>query len=155
MTPLSRQRGATTVEVAIVGLVAMITLFGVLEVGRLLFVFNALEEATRRGARVAQVCQVNDPRIAEIAAFSNGGSSTIVGGLTPGNIRVEYLDPDGQALNDPMGSYAFINFVRVSITGYTHQFLVPLVARSFNTPAFPTTLYAESLGVSREGFSPC
>jgi hypothetical protein len=70
-------------------------------------------------------------------------------------VRVEYLDPDGQVLNDPMGSYAFISHVRVSITGYTHQFLVPLVGRSFNTPAFPTTLFAESLGVYREGFSPC
>jgi hypothetical protein len=155
VTLRARQLGATTVEIAVVGLVAMVTLFGVLEVGRLLFVYNALEEATRRGARVAQVCEVNDPRIAEIAAFSNGGLSRIVGGLTPGHVLVEYLDGDGQVLNNPMGSYAFISHVRVSIAGYTHLFLVPLVGRSIDMPNFPTTLFAESLGVYREGFSPC
>jgi Flp pilus assembly protein TadG len=151
------QRGVTTVEFAIVGLLAMITLFGVLEIARAFFVYNALEEATRRGARVAAVCQVNDPAISEITIFNSSGGSTsaIVSGLTTGNVVVEYLDQTGNILVDPMGSYGLIRYVRVSIAGFTHQLLIPLFASSFTTPSFATTLPAESLGVWPGGFSPC
>ena len=75
---LRKHKGLATVEAAIVGLVAMITLFGVIEVARVFFVMNALEEATRRGARVAAVCQLNDPAIAEVTVFnpSGGGANS-------------------------------------------------------------------------------
>lgn len=148
------QQGITTVESAIVMLLALISLFGVLEIGRVFFVFNALEEATRRGARVATVCQVNDPAIAQIASF-NASGSPIVGGLTPANIAVDYLDASGNVLGDPMGSYGLIAYVRVRIVNFTHQLLIPLFVSSFVTPAFPTTVPAESLGVWPGGYSPC
>ena len=152
----ARQRGITTVEVAIVGLLAMVTLFGVLEIGRVFFVLNALQEATRRGARVAAVCQVNDPAIQQITIFGAGGAtSNIVGGLTTDNAVVEYLDPAGNVLADPMGSYGLITYVRVRITAFTHQLLIPLFMTSFAMPDFQTTLPAESLGVWPGGFSPC
>jgi Flp pilus assembly protein TadG len=151
---LERQRGVTTVEMAIVALLAFTTLFGVLEVARVFFVFNALEEATRRGARVAAVCQVNDPAIGQIASFT-ASSTGLVGGLTPANIAVQYLDGSGNVLADPVGSYGVISYVRVSIVGYTHQLLIPLFVRSFAVPAFPATLPAESLGVWPGGYSPC
>ena len=66
---MRRQHGTTTVEVAIIGVVVMVVLFGVIEIARVFFVFNALNEATRRGARVAAVCQLNDPAIAEILSL--------------------------------------------------------------------------------------
>ena len=50
----SKQTGLAAVETALVGAVVMMVLFGVFEVARLFFVANALEEATRRGARVAE-----------------------------------------------------------------------------------------------------
>ena len=46
-----RQSGLTTVEFAIIGSLAFILVFGVIEIARALFVLNALTEATRRGAR--------------------------------------------------------------------------------------------------------
>ena len=149
-----RQQGVTTVETAIVMLLGLTTLFGVIEVGRVFFVFNALEEATRRGARVAAVCQVNDPAIGQIASFTASGTP-IVGGLTPANIAVDYLDASGNLLPDPIGSFGLINYVRVRIVNLTHQFLVPLFVSSFTTPAFAATLPAESLGVWPGGFSSC
>ena len=89
---IRRQRGVTSVEFAIIGLLVMIVLFAVLETGRLLFVFNALEEATRRGARVAAVCQVNDSAIAEITVFNPSG-----GGADSGRTGRERSHPGHQS----------------------------------------------------------
>ena len=154
MSVRGRQRGITTVEFALIGLIALVTLFAVVEVARVFFVFNALEEATRRGARVAAVCQVNDPAIAQIASFTASGTG-VVGGLSPANIAVDYLDSAGNLLGNPMGAYGAINYVRVRIVNYTHQLLIPLFVLSIPVPAFPATVPRESLGVWPGGFSPC
>jgi len=153
-----RQQGVTTVEVAIVGLFAMITLFSVMEIARVFFVFNALNEATRRGARVAAVCQLNDTAIAEITVFNpsgGGAASSLLPGLTTANVEVRYLDQGGNVLGNPLGSFGLIQFVRVSIINFSHQLIIPLFARTFTTPSFATTIPAESLGVWPGGFSPC
>jgi hypothetical protein len=49
-------RGATTIEFALVLLVFLMFLLGVTDVGRMLFAWNAANEATRLGARYAVVC---------------------------------------------------------------------------------------------------
>lgn len=152
------QHGLAIVEFAIVATVTFVVLIGVIEVGRVFFVFNALEEATRRGARVAAVCQVNDPAIANITVFSSAlspGSSTLVGGLTSGNVVVEYLSNVGAAIADPIARYGEIAFVRVRIANYQHRLLIPIVARTFTVPPFTTTLPRESLGVYSTGISRC
>jgi Flp pilus assembly protein TadG len=149
-----RQQGVTTIEFAIVGLLALTVLFAVIEIARAFFVYNALEEATRRGARVAAVCQLDDPAIAQIASFTASGSG-LVGGLAPANIAVEYLDASGNVLADPMASYGLIAYVRVSIVNFSHQLLIPMFISSFTTPSFSTTVPAESLGVWPGGYSPC
>jgi Flp pilus assembly protein TadG len=154
----SKQVGVTTVEVAIVGMLAMMVLFAVFEVARAYFVINALEEATRRGARVAAVCQVNDPAIAEITIFNasgGGGASPLLHDLTTANVNVEYIDDAGAVVTDPMSSYFDISFVRVGIANYQHQLIIPMFIHTINMPAFATTLPRESLGVSREGFTTC
>ncbi len=153
-----RQSGIAIVEFAIVGAMTFVVLIGVIEVGRVFFVLNALEEATRRGARVAAVCEVNDPAIADITVFSSAlspGNSTLVGGLTSGNVVVEYLTSTGAAIADPMADYGDIAFVRVRIVNYQHQLLIPIVARTFTVPPFATTLPRESLGVYPTGTSTC
>lgn len=150
----SRQKGVTTVEAAIVAMLALVTLFAVLEFGRVFYVLNALEEATRRGARVAAVCQVNDPAIGQIASFTASGTP-IVGGLSPANIQVSYLDMNGNLLPTPMSTFGAIAYVRVRIVNYTHQLLIPLYVTSFTVPPFTAVLPAESLGVWPGGFSPC
>lgn len=153
-----RQRGITTVEFAIIGGIAMVALFAVFEIGRVFFVFNALEEASRRGARMAAVCQLNDAAIAEVAVFnpSGGGSaSSLIPGLTTANIEVRYLDGGGAVIADPVGNYDQITYVRVRIAGFQHQLLIPLFVRTFTMPNFSTVLPRESLGVSPDGVTPC
>jgi hypothetical protein len=149
-------QGLTTVEFAIVGLLALVALIAVLEVGRALFVFNALDESTRRGARMAVVCAPGDPAIVQTALFATGGgASPLVNGLSADHIAVEYLTTTGSVIADPAANYGAIRYVRVRIDDYEHQLLIPLFMTRFTTPEFPTTLPRESLGVSREGTYSC
>ena len=124
----SRQKGLTTVEFSIIGLVAMVVLFALIEFSRLVFTVNALSEATRRG----------------------GSNSPIVGGLTTANVAVDYLNQTGA----PTGAFGEIRFVRVRITGFQHTLLIPLFGLTFALPEYPSTLPRESLGVPRVGAGP-
>jgi len=154
----SRQLGTTTVEFAVVGLIFFIVLFGVFEVARAFYVFNALDESTRRGARMAAVCQIDDPAIAEVAVFNESGggpASPLIPGLTSANIEVNYLDVDGTALGDPAAQFAQIEYVQVAIVDFQHQLIIPANFLTIDSPDFRTTLPRESLGVSRDGFTPC
>lgn len=142
---MKRQRGTTTVEFAIVGAVALTVLFGVIEVGRALFVWNTLAEATRRGARLAVVCPMNHPAIKRVTILSKPegpDTSPVVPGLSTANVAVAYLQDDGSAA----ASYSQTKYVRVSITGYEYTLFIPLVTPKITAPPFSTTLPAESLG---------
>ncbi len=81
---LTRQRGLTTVEFAICGTVFLIFLFGVIETGRMLFTWNALDEMTRRAARLAAVCPIGSlANVRATAAFSG----TLIHGSGAGRYR--------------------------------------------------------------------
>lgn len=142
----ARQAGVTTVEFTIIGFVLFLTIFALIETGRLLWVWESLTEATRRGARVATVCPVDHPAIANVAVFNNpssSGASAILHGLTTGNVAVSYLNNSGAAETN----WCDIEYVRVEITGYVHNFVVPMVGTFLNAPDFETTLPIESLGL--------
>ncbi len=154
----TRQRGLAVVEFSLVATTALVAVIGLIEIGRVFFTLNALEEATRRGARVAAVCAVNDAQIANIAIFSTSGTpgvSSLVGGLTPSNVVVEYLNDNGTVLADPIANYGNIAYVRVRIANLQHRLLIPIFFRTFTLPAFATTLPRESLGVYPTGVSTC
>ena len=159
MNSRRQQAGVTTVEFAIIGALTFMVLFAVIEVGRTVFVLNALNEATRRAARMATVCPINDPAIREVALFNapgGGDVSLIVNGLAPGNVAVEYLNPNGNVIADPVGNFGQIHFVRTRIVNFQHQMLIPFIDAIFTTPEFGTTLRRESLGVPRQGaIEPC
>ena len=150
---IKRQAGTTSVEFAIVGMVMMVCLLGVIEVSRLLFVINALGESTRRGARLAAVCPVGDAAIAQMAVFNSTGgtNSPVVNGLSTANIQLEYLNVAGAPITVDLSvaeNYATINYVRVQIVNYVHQWIFP-GALTFTMPPQPSTLPRESLGVPR------
>jgi Flp pilus assembly protein TadG len=153
-----RQRGVTTVEFAIIGAVMMTVLFGVIEVGRAMFMLNALAEATRRSARMAAVCPINDPAIAAVGLFNRPGQTgnRIVANLSAANFAIEYLDDSGAVVTDPVGNFAQIEFVRTRIVNFQHQMLIPFATYLVTPPDFATTLRRESLGVPRDGvIQPC
>ncbi len=151
-----RQTGLSTVEFALVALVLFMMTFAVIEFGRGFFVASALDEATRRGARMAVVCPINDPAIFQAAAFNN----TLIPDLDASDISVEYLDRDGGLVGNPADPTGFrmIRYVRVRVVGYQHQMLIPLVTAlaPFFMPEFATVLPRESLGIPRTGvITPC
>jgi hypothetical protein len=159
MSDRRRQRGITTVELAIVGGITLVLLFAVIEIGRAVFVLNTLGEVTRRSARMAAVCTIGDPAIHEVGLFNapgEGTGSSIIGNLTPANIALEYLDRNGGVIADPVGNFGQIHFVRTRIVNFQHEMLIPFADYIITTPDFSTTLRRESLGVPREGsVEPC
>jgi hypothetical protein len=131
-------------------------IFAVIEVGRAFFVASALDEATRRGARMAAVCPVGDPAIFQAAAFDN----SLVPDLDASDIVVEYLDDAGAAVGSPGTAAGFrqIRYVRVRVVGYQHQLFIPfaIALTPFFMPEFAASLPRESLGVPRAGATtPC
>ncbi len=152
----NRQHGLSTVEFALVAGVLFILIFAVIEVGRAFFVASALDEATRRGARMAVVCPINDPAIFQAAAFNNA----VIPGLDAGDISVEYLDGSGGIVGTPADPAGFrlIRYVRVRVVGYQHQMFIPFATAltPFFMPQFVTVLPRESLGIPRTGaITPC
>ena len=152
----NRQHGLSTVEFALVAGVLFILIFGVIEVGRAFFVASALDEASRRGARMAAVCPVNDPAIAQAAAFNNA----MIPDLDAGDVVVEYLDVAGGNVGAPgtAAGFRLIRYVRVRIVGYQHQMFIPFLVAlpPFFMPEFAAVLPRESLGIPRTGvITPC
>lgn len=133
------QQGAAAVEFAVVAAVFFTLLIGIAEMGRLLWTWNAAAEATRRGARLAVVCSMNDPDI-------KTHMREMLPALGNANISIDYLDPP----NAPNTcTTATCKEVSVSLTGYTHQTIIPFVPLSVPLPAFQTTLpreFMESTG---------
>lgn len=146
------------VEFAIIAVSVMLVLFGVIEVARAMFVVNTLGESTRRAARMAVVCPVNDPAPVDVALFGDPGSGTAegIGQLRREHVAIEYLDADGVVLDDPEADFFQIRFVRARIDDFQHRMLIPFAEQVFTTPEFAVTLPRESLGVPREGtVEPC
>jgi len=169
---MKTQRGAAMVEFAMIALVFFMILFGIIEFGRLLFTYNTLVEATRRGARVAAVCPVSADGIAQVqrvTTFKNGNNTgTPLLGLATTDIKVTYfgIDPSDNTLQeisisdptpDPITlnqktngtdfDYLRIQLVRVEIRpSFTHTLFIPGFGNTFSVPSIQTTLPSESLG---------
>jgi len=133
MPRFSHQRGVAAVEFAIISSLLFTMLLGVVEMGRLFWTWNAAVEATRYGARLAVVCDLNDSHI----------KSRMVGRLPSlgnSNIVVTYLNPPAA---DNTCTTANCKAVKVSLTGYTHDTIIPFVPLSITLPPFGTTLRKE------------
>ncbi len=126
---LSRRKtlGAAIIEFAIVSVVFFMLLIGIMEMGRVMFYWNTATELTRMGARMAVVCDRNDPDIAQkIAAFYP---------LIPQNkVLVSYETIDGLV-------YVTVK-VAAGVPGVTY---IPFVPLNLSLPEFSTTLTGESL----------
>lgn len=124
------QRGAAAVEFALVFAIFCMLLMGAIEMGRLLWTWNAAVEATRRGARLAAVCDINDPEI-------KTRIQEMLPSLTTANITIRYLSP-GMAPNTC--TTATCQSIEVSLTGFSFTPIIPFVSMgSLTLPPFVTT----------------
>jgi hypothetical protein len=125
-----RQSGAAAVEFALVALIFFTLLIGIAEWARVLFVWNASVEATRFGARVAVVCDIDSGSIAQRMA-------AILPGLNPGQVSVSY---------EPAGcNRSSCRSVAVSVQNLSVTPLIPFVGVTIPVPSFSTRLPRESL----------
>jgi Flp pilus assembly protein TadG len=151
MKTIYSQKGLSTVEFALVAAVLFVLIFSIVEVGRAFFVAAALDEATRRGARMAAVCPINDPAISQAAVYDN----SVIPDLDVSDIAVEYLDNNGSVVGTPgtAAGFRLIRYVRVRVVGYQHQMFIPFAIglTPFSMPEFSASLPRESLGIPRTG----
>lgn len=92
-----RQRGVAAVEFALLAVVFFTFVFGVIEVARLMYVFNTLQEVTRRAAAGAVHIDPNDrtgvARVRQRAVFRDSpGPLTLAPPVTDAHIRISYLN---------------------------------------------------------------
>jgi Flp pilus assembly protein TadG len=124
----SRSRGVAAVEFALISALFFTSLFGVLEMGRMLWIWNAAVEATRLGARMAVVCDIGDADI-------KTRMTQRVPNLLPSHISVTY---------EPTScTSATCKSVNVSLSGYVHQTIIPFAPLTVTLPPFSTTLRKE------------
>ena len=133
----SRQRGVAAIEFALVSSLLFMLLFGITEMGRLLWTWNAAVEATRLGARLAVVCDVNRSMSAPIKARMRA----MLPALANANITIEYMNPVDAV--DPSCTNDDCKAARVRLSGLTYTTIIPFVPLSLTLPPFSTTLRKE------------
>ncbi len=161
-------RGVYVVEFALIGLLLFILLFGILEMGRLYFTVNALNESVRRGARLAAVCDISDPIILRRAIFNaanDAGASDLIANLETADVALTYLDENGALVaspNDLVSANGFraIRYVQLRVENFTFDLMIPVLGGTITLPVFRSILPRESLGRHAEtgvtpGITPC
>ena len=159
-----KQRGVAAVEFALVALLFFTILLAIIEIGRMLFIYNTMQEMTRRGAREAVVRWVDSASQAEIKSIAlfNATAMPASPDVTAANITITYLQKDGVTAvasfpADPGDNISAcgnsarvancIYNVRVSITGATFTPMIGLFDfLSMPLPSSEVTMHAESLG---------
>jgi len=181
---LVARAGTTSVEFALLSLIFFTFVLGIMEVARLLFVYNTLQEVTRRAAETAVNVYPTDTtaidKLKQQAIFRNSpGALVLAAPVTDQNIRIDYLAydlsviaqsawPSNAAANrmtcsaNPHASNC-IRFVRVQVcdsgqadacTPVTTRTFIPLVPLSVRYHRATTIATAETLGYV-QGTSPC
>lgn len=130
-----RQKGVAALEFALVATVFFTLLIGVMEMGRVLFYWNTAAEATRMGARVAVVCDINSSQSTSNPVVRDMQQMLPI--LQPANITVTYAPAGCDATS--------CTSVTVAIANVAVNTMVPFVPFNLTMPPFSTTLPRESL----------
>ena len=137
-----RQRGATTVELALVLGIFLSLLIGVCEFSRVLFYWSTATEAVRLGARTAVVCDAD-------ASVIKTRMTALLPLLSTSNISVSYL-PSGCDSDAPTARSS-CSTVTVSVTNVKVKTMFPFMPLTLTMPPLTTTLPRESLTSSTGG----
>jgi Flp pilus assembly protein TadG len=127
------QDGATTVEFALVLLMFLMFLLGVTDFSRMLFTWNAANEATRLGARYAVVCD------------DTGNKSLVLGKM---KAMVPEIADIALGWNPAGCNATTCEGVTVTITTLNFQWISPIVGAigpRFALPTFSTYLPREMM----------
>lgn len=168
-TPPRRQRGAAAVEFALIALVFFTLLLGIIEFGRLLYLWNTTQEVTRYAAREAVVRWTDEKEAIKREAIFQGGTSGTVAlpagpELTNAAISIRYLSscidpttgermeaapasPENNLEECIEESCSCIRFVEASVSGVTYIPMAGLFSWwDIAVPASTVVMPAESMG---------
>jgi hypothetical protein len=99
--PAPRQKGSFTIEFTLVFMMFLILVLGIIEVSRTLYMWNTLQEVTRRAARAASTTDFSDQgAIAQLrrnALFGDSGQLPFGAPVTDQHIIVDYLSLQNNA----------------------------------------------------------
>jgi Flp pilus assembly protein TadG len=127
----ARSRGQALVEFALVLPIFVLIIFGILDAGRLIVVYNTVSNAARNGARVAIVNQstsgTNTCDTTSATAWSVGCavSSGVGAAIAPGDVSVTYRDPTDTTSCTPTS----IGCIAVVTVAGQFQALTPVIAQ--------------------------
>ncbi|MDD2105221.1 TadE/TadG family type IV pilus assembly protein [Pseudomonas asiatica] len=147
-------QGVYVVEFAIVSALMFTLLFGVLEIGRLYYTVNVLNESVRRGARLAVVCNISDPVVLRRAIFNSAGdsgASSLLANLDTSDLTLRYLDKNGAQVANPgdlvsATGFAAVRYVQLTLQNFQFRLFIPGFGVPITLPVFKATLPRESLG---------
>lgn len=131
-----KQRGATAIEFCLVLLLFFMFLLGILDFSRMLFTWNAANEATRAGARYAVVCATPTDESQVIVKMQ-----ALLPQIT--DINLDWEDEFG---NINTCTAATCVGVTVTIVGMDYQWISPLpgmASKVIPMPTFSTFLTRE------------
>ena len=142
------QSGAAIVEFALVMMIFLTFFLGILDFSRMLWTWNAANEATRWGARVAVVCQKGAPAILS-------SMQKFLPQLTASNVEISWYDSNGKnsacSLDTCVG-------VKVEITALDYQWISPIGfsrMAPIPMPSFSTYLPREIMGQDANSGTVC
>ena len=142
-----RQSGLAMIEFVLIATSLFFLVFVIVEFGHWLHTWNALAEATRRGARLAAVtCPASAATAVKNAVrFENG--ALVAAGLTANNVCIQYTYNGGACpANAPFPPLPPTD-VSVSIINYNYSFqLLGLNVSATPATIFETTIPLESAG---------
>ena len=156
-----QQRGAAAVEFALIAILLFTVLFGIIEFGRLFYLYNTVQEVTRHAAREAVVRWVDNSSTspAKVIALFGGPSLPAGAEITANNVDIQYLTANGAVpspfpasaadnisacLTGPTGCIALVQVSIINASYVPMIGLFPFLA--LRIPASTVTLPAESLG---------
>ena len=143
---MPRQAGSTTVEFALVMLIFLTFLLAITDFSRMLYTWNAANEATRTGARYAAVC---DPTTNEAQVLAK--MQTVLPQVT--DITMVWEDEFGNTSCTPADCVG----VTVTIDNLKYKWISPIAGLAglapMNMPAFKTYLTREIMGQDPNSYS--
>jgi hypothetical protein len=160
---MPRQRGALAVEFALVGLFIFFPLIVMLiDAGRVLFVYNTMQEVTRSAAREATIRWIDKGDAIKKIALMGGDFAPGAPEISKDKIEIAYLnaindDPistlpsspgdNMSACADALRANQCIDRIRVKLSGVKYALLYNIVGLPLiDLPESTVILHAESLG---------
>lgn len=143
------QRGATMIEFALVLMIFLTFFLGLIDFARMLWTWNAANEATRWGARTAVVCPKGSAKVLD-------RMQKFLPQLTTDNVLVQWYDAAGNQNNTC--TTATCGAVNVRIQNLNYQWISPIgfsLRGAIPMPGFSTYLPRESMGMDAGSDAVC